>query len=292
MWVLTNPKKERRRGRVRLINATTFRTPMRRSLGEKRGEISEAQIARIAALHAAFEDGEYSRVFDREDFGYRKLVVERPLRLSFQASPERIACLVAESAVIGLAASRKNDPAARATEEAAGREQQAANRRVLASLPATLFEDRAAFERELDPAAASAGVKLTTPLRKAILSALSERDETAEVCRDRDANPEPGPELRDTENVPLKEDVVAFFEREAKPYVPGTWLNTTVRDHRDGEVGRVGYELDFNRSFYTTSRHAHWRRSRRRSRRWSGRSLRCCGRWRDSSHAQRQALTR
>ncbi len=88
------------------------------------------------------------------------------------------------------------------------------------------------------------------PLRKAMLAALSERDETAEICMDKDGNPEPDPDLRDTENVPLKEDINAFFEREVKPHVPDAWINTALRDPKDGEVGRVGYEINFNRYFY------------------------------------------
>ncbi|MGH9893643.1 MAG: SAM-dependent DNA methyltransferase, partial [bacterium] len=79
---------------------------------------------------------------------------------------------------------------------------------------------------------------------------LSERDETAEICRDKDGNPEPDPELRDTENVPLREDIQAYFEREVKPHVPDAWINTAIHDHKDGEIGKVGYEFNFNRYFY------------------------------------------
>ena len=81
-------------------------------------------------------------------------------------------------------------------------------------------------------------------------AALAERDETAEICRDEDGNPEPDPELRDTENVPLGEDIDAYFDREVKPHVPDAWINTAIRDHKDGEVGKVGYEINFNRYFY------------------------------------------
>jgi type I restriction enzyme M protein len=121
---------------------------------------------------------------------------------------------------------------------------------MLKALPDTIFKDRAIFEKELDKTTMRSGLKLNPPLRKAILTALSERDETAEVCRDKDNNPEPDPELRDTENVPLKEDVWTFFEREVKPHVPDALINTAVRDHKDGEVGRVAYEINFNRYFY------------------------------------------
>jgi hypothetical protein len=93
-------------------------------------------------------------------------------------------------------------------------------------------------------------VKLPAPARKAILSTLSERDETASICRDKDGNPEPDPELRDTESVPLAERVETFFEREVMPHVPDAWIDTSRRDPRDGKVGLVGYEINFNRYFY------------------------------------------
>lgn len=82
------------------------------------------------------------------------------------------------------------------------------------------------------------------------MSALSERDETADICWDDDGQPEPDPELRDTENVPLTEDIEEYFDREVKQHVPDAWINTTVRDPKDGEVGKVGYEINFNRYFY------------------------------------------
>ena len=82
------------------------------------------------------------------------------------------------------------------------------------------------------------------------MSALAERDETAKICRDEDGQPEPDPELRDTENVPLAQDIYDYFDREVKPHVPDAWINVKVRDHKDGKVGKVGYEINFNRYFY------------------------------------------
>ncbi len=83
-----------------------------------------------------------------------------------------------------------------------------------------------------------------------MLSALSERDETADICRDSDGNPEPDSELRDTENVPYGEDVFAYFEREVKPFVPDAWIDESKRDDKDGGIGRVGYEIAVTRYFY------------------------------------------
>jgi type I restriction enzyme M protein len=121
---------------------------------------------------------------------------------------------------------------------------------MLSCLPDTLFKDRPTFDWVLYSTAKSAGFKLSPPIHKAIYTSLSERDETAEICRDKDGNPEPDTELRDTENVPLNEDIWTFFEREVKPHVPDAWINAAIRDHKDGEIGKVGYEINFNRYFY------------------------------------------
>jgi type I restriction enzyme M protein len=118
------------------------------------------------------------------------------------------------------------------------------------ALPGTLFKDRDEFKGVLETAAKRAGVKLSAPVEKPILSALSERDETAAICRDAKGEPEPDPELRDTESVPLAESVEAFFEREVRPHVPDAWIDTDRRDPQDGQVGLVGYEINFNRYFY------------------------------------------
>jgi type I restriction enzyme M protein len=99
-----------------------------------------------------------------------------------------------------------------------------------------VWKDRAKFVAAIDE------LTVTAPVRKAILNALGERDETAEICRDEDGDPEPDPELRDTENVPLKEDVQAYFEREVKPHVPDAWI--------DESKTKVGYEIPLTRHFY------------------------------------------
>jgi len=85
---------------------------------------------------------------------------------------------------------------------------------------------------------------------RAILSALSERDETAEICRDDEGQPEADSDLRDTESVPLSESVDVFFAREVAPHVPDAWIDTAKRDEKDKQVGIVGYEINFNRYFY------------------------------------------
>jgi len=102
----------------------------------------------------------------------------------------------------------------------------------------------------LDAAVTNVGAKLPAPARKAILSALSERDETAAICRDKGRASRARPELREHRERALSEAVDVFFEREVKPHVPDAWIDTARRDPRDGEIGLVGYEINFNRYFY------------------------------------------
>jgi len=261
VWVITNRKAPKRRGKVQLIDATSFWTPMRKSLGDKRREIPPDKAGEILRLLDAFEEGEFVKIYPTTHFGFRKITVERPLRLNFQASPARLARLEEEKAFQGLALSKKKGEAA-AKEQAEGRAFQDAIRKLLKMLPGTLFKDREEFLGKLNAAAKKAGLKLPAPVIKAILSALSERDETAGICRDKDGNPEPDPELRDTESIPLADgadpadadgvpaSVRAFFEREVKPHVADAWIDTSKRDHKDGLVGIIGYEINFNRYFY------------------------------------------
>lgn len=250
IWVLTNRKEAQRRGKVQLINATGFWVQMRKSLGEKRREISRDDIKRITQNYLSFESAEHCKLFATTDFGYRKITIERPLRLNFQVSPGRIALFEQQKAFGDLASSKKKNPQEKASEEAEGRKQQERLLALLSTLPDTLIPDRAVFERMVESAAKSAHLKLSPPVRKAILTALSERDETAAICRDKDGNPEPDPDLRDTENVPLGEDIESFFEREVRPHVPDAWINTANRDAKDHGIGKVGYEINFNRYFY------------------------------------------
>lgn len=240
VWLLTNRKPEVRRGKVQLIDASgeRFWKPMRRSLGSKRREIPEesrSEIVRIFAgmLNGGGEYDEFSKILDVSDFGYREVRIERPLRLNFSTSQERVARL------------RNEKPFQKLPED----ERQTVES-ILLGLGDTLFRARDAFEKALSKALKAGGVKIGVPLRKAILTALSERDEEASICADTDGRPEPDSELRDHELVPLKEDWKDFVAREVQPFVPDAWVDQRYRDALDGEVGRVGYEINFNRYFY------------------------------------------
>ncbi len=225
IWILSNRKEEQRKGKIQLIDATLMYRKMRKSLGSKRNELSGQDIETIVKLYGNFQNNENSKIYDNEDFGYSTIIVERPLRLNFQASPERIRRLK------DLPEFKKNE------KELAGIET------AISSLDhEKLYKNREEFLKDLEEACLTKGLSLSNGTLKTVLQALSERDETADICLDRKGNPEPDPDLRDRENVPLKEDIQAYFDKEVKPYVPDAWI--------DFSKTKVGYEIPFTRHFY------------------------------------------
>lgn len=241
VWLLTNKKEPKRHGKVQLIDASgeRFWQPMRKNLGSKRREIRDDARETISHIFHEMANGggpwsEVSKIFDTADFGYREIRVERPLRLNFQSSAKRIGRLKLAKPFLKL------DPP----------DQEALLEAITDRLPGTLFTERPAFEVALTKALKAAGVKIGAPVRKAILAALSERDEAAAICLDSNGKPEPDPELRDYELVPLQENWTEYVAREVMPFVPDAWVDETYRDDADKQVGRVGYEISFNRYFY------------------------------------------
>ncbi len=283
VWLVTNRKAPERRGKVQLIDGTRFSKRMAKSLNNKRNEITEAQIRHLTRVYGNNLDGEtaelsvdsatetrvVSRIFDNREFGFLKVTVERPLRMSFEAAPERIARLDHQNAFFNLAISKKrNDLAAAEQERAAGRAQQDAIRAVLATfIGKGRYMDREAFEAEVRRVARQEGIKVPVPVMKAIFAALGERNPAAEICRDGNGQPEPDADLRDTENIPLptwspmplpmefgpdkpndtlvaafRDEIEDYMAREVLPHVSDAWV--------DYDKTKIGYEIPLNRHFY------------------------------------------
>lgn len=244
IWVVTNRKPKARRGKVQLIHAVDLYQKMRKSLGDKRKELGDEHIAEITRLFGAFDVAdERVKVFDNEDFGFRRITVERPLRLRFQITDDALARLDDERAWSSLVASAKKDPAKRAADIAEGQALQEQVLDVLTALDAeNVWMSRKLFLKDLRAAAKARGVKLPAALVKAIVAAVGERDESAEICVDDNGNPEPDTDLRDYENVPLKQDVDEYMAREVLPHVPDAWV--------DHDRTKIGYEIPFTRHFY------------------------------------------
>lgn len=248
--------------KIQLVNSIHYYRKISRSLGNKRNEIGDGedgklnQIEEITLIYGEFQhdvkrrlevdakeqDVIVSKIFDNEDFGYWRITVERPLRLNFQVSDERIAKLETETAFLNLAESKKRGGVAlREIEE--GKLLQESIKEALRNLDANyLYKNRDKFETDLKAALKAGDVKVSAPVKKAILNALAERDDSADICTDKDGSPEPDSDLRDYENVPLKKDIDEYMKREVLPHVPDAWV--------DESKTRIGYEIPFKRHFY------------------------------------------
>ncbi len=276
IWIVTNRKAAHRTGKVQLINAVEFYLKMRKSLGDKRNRIGEPtedepnlpdHIAELTQVYGEFkhEDSRTvqsngdtktviaSKIFDNTDFAYRKITIERPLRLKFQVTVEGIEALREITAFRNLAVSKKKDKKAKAAAETEGTTQQDQIVELLQSLELNhIWMDRKEFLKDLAAACkkSSPATTLSAPLKKAIVKALGERDDNAAICLDKDGHPEADTDLRDYEYVPFAEDIDTYFAREVQPFVADAWIDRTKLDHKDGLVGLVGYEIPLNRHFY------------------------------------------
>ena len=283
VWLVTNRKPAERSGKIQLIDGTRFFQKMKKSLNNKRNGITEEQIRYLTRVYGNYQDGEtagmqinggtetrvISRIFENWEFGFLKVTVESPLRMNFEATPNRIAKLEDQTAFANLTTSKKRkNPAAAKREIEEGRKLQEAIRALLAALEGNgRYMDRETFEADVMKAAKRNGIKIPGPIKKAIFAALGERDQDAEICRDSKGRPEPDSELRDTENIPLppgttlplpmefgqekpndrlvetfRDEIDAYIKREVMPHVPDAWVNY--------DKTKVGYEIPINRLLY------------------------------------------
>ncbi len=226
IWVLTNRKDENRKGRVQLIDGREMFTKLRKGLGSKRNDLSPKNIEAVVGLYAGFEDGEHSKIFRNEDFLYRTITVERPLRLNWHATPERIDTVFDTKVIQKL--NEKDAAALRAALDRLGTD--------------TVWKNRTEFHKALKDVAKAEGLTLSAPLLKAVTTELGEQDDTADTCTNAKGHPEADPSLRDTENVPWGEDVDAYVAREVLPYARDAWV--------DHSKTKEGAEIPFTRHFY------------------------------------------
>jgi len=223
IWVVTNRKEQRRKGKIQLLDARDRWQPLRRSLGDKRREFSQDHIKEIVQAYGPMQPSDTNKVFDNADFGYHRLTIERPLRLRFQITLE------GKERFLDACPGLLDD--LQAIDAAIGRE---------ASLDWNAVWDQAqAVLKRL-------GSKWRAPQAKAFRDAFTEIDAEAEPVilkqTGKHVEYEADPKLRDFENVPLKVNVDAYFQREVLPHVPDAWVAH--------DKTKVGYEINFNRHFY------------------------------------------
>jgi len=280
IWVLSNRKAEHRKGKVQLIDASEKFEKLRKNLGSKTCQFNKAHIDEITDIFLDFTAGNDAKIFDNEDFGYNKITVDRPLRLSSKITDEAIESLRFVEAIKDLMGFAYEKYGQKVYEDLSSLKKpielhikneeitvSAANKKKLfdtvtwnhqlevmdvakqlkAEIGEAEYNDFNMFKVQVDKALKKLKLSLDTADKKAFLSAVSWRDEKAKEVikkenKDGSIEFEPDSELRDTENVPLKDDIQAYFEREVLPFVPDAWI-----DH--GKTVK-GYEINFNRYFY------------------------------------------
>ncbi len=232
IWLVTNRKAKARRGKIQLVDAREIFIPMRRNQGDKRRKIGEGpalegddradepdQIADIVRLYGRFAANEKSKLFDNADFGYTRVTIERPLRLRYQMSVED------KARFLDAAPHLLDD--IQAIDKVLGREPQF-DWNVIWTVIEKLLRKR--------------GSRWKAPEERLFRTVFTVRDPKGAAVR-KGSGFEADADLRDFENVPLKEDIDAYFEREVRPHVPDAWM--------DRAKDKVGYEINFNRHFYT-----------------------------------------
>lgn len=232
IWLLDNNKPKERTGKVQLIDATGMHSPMRKSEGNKRRHINDEQIQDIARLYADFTPSENVRIVDYRDFGYRRIKVHRPLRLIAKITEEAIEAL------------QTSKPFAKLDEIDQTGWVKLLRKYLGQTHPYEWFAGLPALAKK-------AGLpKIAKPLANALESALGVRDPDAPDVLDEEGNPVPDKELEDFESVPIGQNIGDYMNAEVLPHVPDAWVDISYTDDRDGQIGKVGYEINFNRYFY------------------------------------------
>jgi len=226
VWIVTNRKEKRRKGKIQLLDARERWQPggseeSARSLGDKRRHMSARDIAETVQLYGRFADGDTSKIFDNADFGYTRVTVERPLRLRYQMTVED------KARFLDACPHLLDD--VQAIDKALGREPRRDWNTVWRRIEHLLYERKSRWK---------------AAEQKLFRSVFTQKDPEAEPVAKggRDEGYEPDPDLRDFENVPLKDDIDAYFQCEVRPHVPDAWM--------DRSKDKVGYEINFNRHFY------------------------------------------
>lgn len=226
VWVLSKEKAPERRNKVQLVDGSKLFRKMRKGLGSKRNELGPKDIQAIVKLYGDFTATDQSKIFDTTDFFYRTITVERPLKLNFATTPDRIETALATKAFSKLPA------------------ETLVNVRTLlvAMDTGVLWKNRDEFMNALKMHLRAMGADLSGTHLKALIAGLSEGDDTADVCTGAKGKIEPDTDLRYTENVPWNEDIHDYLEREVKPFVPDAWI--------DEDKTKEGCEIPFTRHFY------------------------------------------
>ena len=260
IWILSNRKEERRKGKIQLIDASSMKKSLRKNMGKKNCELSTEDKETIISLYSNFEENEYSKIFSNEDFGYYKITIERPLRIKVSVAEEKLEKLKLLMETLGVFDEEVTDSKIKKAEqiglkqtkaskaEVKNTEKMIAYYEVLKSLEnSDDYLDYVSFEKEFNKRAKDKGLKQLTLSKfsaTGLFDMFSEKDEKAEPIKKSNGELEPDTDLRDTEIVPLlfEGGIEEFFNQEVLPYHNDAWI--------DNKTTKVGYEINFMKYFY------------------------------------------
>lgn len=240
IWVLTNKKTPQRKGKVQLIDAREEYSGMKKSLGSKRHLIPEESINNIVNTYKEFGTSDKVKIFNNEEFGYTKITVERPMQLNYKVTQERLENLYSYSAFKKLAESKSKDLETKMAEETEGKKQQKAIKDALLTIGDDLYTDWDTFEAKVKHVLSP--FELKPAFIKNVIEKLSEHDDAAEYVTDKKGKPKADSNLRDTEKIPLIQNIDDYFEEEVLEYYHDAWY--------DAKKNKVGYEINFTQYFY------------------------------------------
>ena len=260
IWILSNRKEERRKGKIQLIDASSMKKSLRKNMGKKNCELSTEDKETIISLYSNFEENEYSKIFSNEDFGYYKITIERPLRIKVSVAEEKLEKLKLLMETLGVFDEEVTDSKIKKAEqnglkqtkaskaEVKNTEKMIAYYEVLKSLKnSDDYLDYVSFEKEFNKRAKGKGLKQLTLSKfssTGLFDMFSEKDENAEPIKKSNGEFESDADLRDTEIVPLlfEGGIEEFFNQEVLPYHNDAWI--------DYDVTKIGYEINFMKYFY------------------------------------------
>jgi type I restriction enzyme M protein len=258
IWMFSNRKSKEKKGKIQLIDSRMCKKQLRKNLGNKRYEISKDDAKEILNLYNNNTDNGRSKILDSDTFAYRAVTIQQPLRLNFQVSKERIERLLLHNKFTGPIIEddekEKSKKKKLKAQEKAREEKEKLEKNiipVLEKMDDKLYKNREEFYKVFDEFFVD--VQIDNPIKKVVLEMLSERDETADICKNKKGEVEADKELKDVERIPFGQDIYEYFEKEVKPYIPNAWIDESVKDGKDGEIGKVGYEVPFTRFFYKYS---------------------------------------
>ncbi len=260
IWVLSKNKRRERKGKIQLIDASGFFNKLRKSLGNKKNEISAENRQEITKLYADFAENEYCKIYKNEEFIYREYTVMQPLQRSYAVTEERIEAMLSKGCLSSLYDQAKADELEN-MEELAGKDLKKLesfrnNKPVYEAILAALKE--AESERVYDspkeflPVLEKALAKATADkkLIEKIADGLSVMDKNAEIQKDKKGNILYDKETKDTEIVKWDEDIEDYMAREVLPHVPDAKAFFEEDLSKKKPVIKTGAEIPFTRYFY------------------------------------------